>query len=67
MTEHKLLETFVSLFPLFKVKRYAKAGKQSIYIYTENDMKFVFTFKGKTNWRFETAKMFGEAIAKENA
>ena len=63
----KLYDMFKQLFPLFDVYRFDKVGEYSIRIFTSvPGIEFIFTFRSPMDWRFETASMFGNELAKEN-
>lgn len=61
MSHSEIYKYFELYFPDFagdKVDVWFQNGKNSICIRQKNRQEFIFTYNGKTNWKFETVGSF---------
>lgn len=60
MTHKEVYKWFKLYFPQFAehVTEWFPNGKNSVRVRQKNGQDFIFTYNGRTNWRFETVESF---------
>ncbi len=60
MIHKNVYEWFKTLFPRFadEVTEWFPNGKNSVRVRTHGNQDFVFTFKNRYDWKFETVESF---------
>lgn len=62
MTHKNVLGQFKNLFPLYfeNIKTWYPNGKNRIRFEMNNGDRFIFTYNGRMDWRFETMRKENE-------
>lgn len=63
-TGKDILNHFSAIFPnfMFDIDYWKKVSEESILIHKRRGVEYVFTYKSKENWLFETINSYNERV-----